>query len=104
KYISKLILGFLGLAAVIMACNKLGPLPYYCAGTATVLTSSVTAINPKPADSANVILTLNWTNPNYATDSAHQKFVIEMDSSGRNFSQAVSFEADGPLSYSFTGN
>lgn len=103
KHISKLILCLVGVAAIFMACNKVGPLAYYGNGTAPVLTSSVTAINPTSADSANVVLTLNWTNPKYATDSATQKFVIEVDSAGRNFEKAVAFEVKGPLSYSFTG-
>ena len=34
----------------------------------------------------------------------HQKFIVEMDSAGRNFTHEISFEVDGPLNVSFTGN
>jgi starch-binding outer membrane protein SusE/F len=85
------------------ACKKQEAL-YFANGNAAILKSSVTTITPQPSDSNNVVLTLTWSNPKYATDSAHQKFIIDMDSSGRNFSHKVSFEVDGPLSYSFTGS
>lgn len=92
------------MGAFLTACKKFDTLPFYSNGAAPVLTSSVTTIVPTPADSAKTVLTLTWTNPKYATDSAHQKFVVEMDSSGRNFSHAVSFEVDGPLMVAFTGS
>lgn len=87
-------------------CNKLADLPttMWGNGKAPVLTSSVTAIMPKPADSTNTVLTLSWSNPKYATDSLNQKFIVELDSSGRNFSKEVTFTVTGPLKYSFTGN
>ncbi len=71
-------------------------------GTPVTLSTSVTSVAAKPADSSNTVLTLNWTNPKYATDSAHQKFVIELDSSGRNFAQEVTFIVDGSLTDSLT--
>ena len=104
KNIIKLILIVVCGAAIFTACKKELALTQYSNGAAPVLQSSVTAINPKPADSSNVVLTLNWTNPHYATDSSTQKFIIEVDSSGRNFSQEVAFEVKGPLSFSFTGS
>lgn len=97
---------FLSIIAALLftACNKVEPLPYYGKGTAVTLTASKNAVVPTLADSVNNVITFSWTNPGYATDSAHQKFIVEMDSAGRNFSQAVAFEVDGPLQFSLTGN
>lgn len=98
----KLLLTILVLSA-FFACKK-DTTPFFPNGNAPVLKSSVTSITPMAADSSSTVLTLNWSNPKYSTDSSHQKFIIEIDSSGRNFAHEVTFEADGPLSYSFTGN
>jgi hypothetical protein len=47
------------------------------------------------------VLTLDWTSPDYATDSANTKYIIQVDSTGRNFSKAVSKEVIGQRSASF---
>src|ERR1035438_6763538 len=89
--------------SAFFSCKK-ETTPFFPNGNAPVLKSSVTAINPTSADSVSTVLTLSWSNPKYSTDSSHQKFIVEMDSSGRNFAHEVTFEVDGPLNYSFTGN
>lgn len=86
------------------ACKKIADLPFYGNGNAPTLTASTTTIAPTAADSSKTVLTLSWSNPKYATDSSHQKFIVEMDSAGRNFTHEVSFEVDGPLNVTFTGN
>ena len=86
------------------ACKKIADLPHYGNGAAPTLKASTTTIAPTAADSSKTVLTLSWSNPKYATDSSHQKFIVEMDSAGRNFTHEVSFEVDGPLNVSFTGN
>ncbi|MFX4470391.1 SusE domain-containing protein, partial [Acinetobacter baumannii] len=74
-----------------VACEKkVDPLPNYLPGTAVTLTASPTTITPAVADSDKVGLTLSWTNPNYSVDSSTVKYVIDIDSSGRNFAKAVS--------------
>ncbi len=88
---------------VFAACTKMDKLPFYKNGTAVTLSSDVTTITPNATDSSKPVLNLTWTSPNYATDSATQKFVVEMDSTGRNFANAMSFEVEGPLGLSFTG-
>src|SRR3954454_17652176 len=91
-----------GAMIVFAACKKFDTLPYYGKGTAPVLSASATTITSSPTDSANAVLTLNWTNPNYATDSATQKFVVEIDSTGRNFMHEYTKTVSGVLSTSFT--
>ena len=86
------------------ACKKIADLPHYGNGAAPTLAASTTTIAPTAADSSKTVLTFSWSNPKYATDSSHQKFIVEMDSAGRNFTHEVSFEVDGPLNVSFTGN
>lgn len=103
KYISKLLFAIIIITAM-GACKKIADLPHYANGAAPTLTASTTTIAPAAADSSKTVLTLNWSNPKYATDSSHQKFIVELDSAGRNFTHEVSYEIDGPLNVSFTGN
>ncbi len=76
-------------SALLLACSKVADLPSYANGTATVLSSSTVTVAPPPADSNKVALTLTWTNPKYAIDSSNYKFVIEMDSAGKNFANPL---------------
>lgn len=103
KYLSKLFLGIAVITAFSACLKKVGDLPFYPNGSAVTLTSSVTTIAPTAANADDIVLTLNWTNPKYATDSAHQKFIMEMDST-ENFASSKTFTVTGPLSSSFTGN
>jgi hypothetical protein len=75
------ILGFM----VLPGCDKESDNPFFEEGKAVTLSPSVTTIAPAPADSNNVALTLNWTYPDYSTDSSNIKYVIEIDSAGKNF-------------------
>src|SRR6185312_13055406 len=71
------------------ACEKKVPdLPFYKNGTASVLSASTTTIAPTASDSDNVALTLNWTFPQYATDSSNIKYLIQIDKAGGDFSNA----------------
>ena len=94
----------IALMAAFAACKKIADLPHYANGATPTLSASTTTIAPTAADASKTVLTLTWSNPKYATDSSHQKFIVEMDSAGRNFTHHVSFEVDGPLNVSFTGN
>lgn len=97
-----LLLGFLTVL-VISACKKVDDLPYYDLGTPITLTASKTAVTPTPADSLAQVITFSWTNPEYATDTSNYKFILEIDSTGRNFSQKVTKTVMGSLNTSFTG-
>src|SRR5260221_5001786 len=84
-------------------CHKVADLPYYNNGTAVTLTASKASLTPAPADSATAVSTLNWTFPNYATDSANMKYVVEIDSTGKNFSKEVTKAITKNLNATFTG-
>jgi len=86
-----------------VACDKTDVPTAHQEGTASVLSSSTTTIAVAPPDADKTALTLNWTNPQYATDTATYKFVIQMDSTGKNFSKADSKTIMGKLTTSFTG-
>jgi hypothetical protein len=85
------------------ACHKVADLPHYENGTAVTLTTSAASLTPAPADSTTGILTLNWTFPNYATDSANMKYVVEIDSTGKNFGKEVTKTVVKNLNATFTG-
>ena len=85
------------------ACHKVDDLPFYENGNAVTLTSSKTAVTPAPADSLSEVVSFSWTNPEYATDTSNYKYVVEIDSTGRNFSQKVTKTVMGSLSTGFTG-
>jgi hypothetical protein len=84
-----------------LACSKMTN-PYYANGNTPVLTASTKSIAPTPADSLNTVLTFSWTNPGYATDSAGEKYTLQIDSSGRNFTKAVDIIVSGALADSIT--
>ena len=102
KYLSKLFLGLVVVLGFFSCIKKVDPLPFYGNGTTPVLTASANTIAPTASDSDNVVLSLNWTYPKYATDSSNVKYTIEIDSSGRNFADAVTYVISDSLQTSFT--
>ncbi len=88
---------------VYTSCKKLDAPLVNNNGNVVELTSSSTTLTPTVADSNNVVVSFAWTNPNYATDSANYKFILEIDSAGRNFSKAATREIMGANSVSLTG-
>lgn len=103
KFITKILIAILATGAILTACTKADSLAYYgdTTGSTPVLTASVATLAALPADSMSTGITFSWTNPKYATDSAKQKFVLEIDSTGRNFSKAVSYTITGALNRAF---
>jgi hypothetical protein len=90
------------MVAGFWSCEKIDPLEMYGPGTASTLTASANNLAPVVADSSKNVMTLNWTNPNYSVDSSTVKYVIQVDSIGRNFSKAAEKLIQGKLSASFT--
>lgn len=83
------------------ACDKKDIQVTHQDGTASVLSTSSNIVWALPADSNSTILTLNWTTPQYATDAASYKYVIEIDSTGKNFAKADTKTVIGKLTTSF---
>jgi hypothetical protein len=103
KYLSKLFVGLAVILAFSACLKKVADLPFYKNGNPVVLTSSTNVLYTSAADSNNNVLTLNWTDPNYAQDSSLYKFVIEIDSTGRNFAKEYKLTATGKNDTAFTG-
>lgn len=95
KFLNKIGLLAVSILIMVSACEKVPDLAVYTKGTETVLTSSATTLAPIAADSNKTVLTLDWTSPLYATDSATYKYIVQIDSAGRNFSKATSKEVIG---------
>jgi starch-binding outer membrane protein SusE/F len=89
------------LLSSFMACKKESNV-FFANGKAPVLSSSVKTIAASTSDSLMSVMTLTWTNPDYATDPSTVQYVIQIDSAGRNFSKAVSFTVTGVLNDSFS--
>jgi len=101
RTILNLILFTTGIACFLAACDKAEPLPLYGSGTASVLSASSTNVAPTAADSNSTALTLSWTYPNHATDSANIKYTIEIDTTGKNFAKPNTIIVQGKLSRAF---
>ena len=93
---------FAALLFGFIACNKVGELPVYNNGTAPVLSASSAAIAPAPADSNSTALTLTWSNPKYATNSGTVKYIVEIDSTGKNFTNRYTKTVTGSDTAAFT--
>ena len=106
KKISFLFSLLLGLGLV--ACKKDENKVFFEGGTAPELTSSASTISLSFANSANELMRLNWTNPNYSfntgVSSQDVNYVVEIDEAGNNFAgankQSVSISRD--LTVAFT--
>ncbi len=103
KILLKISLITVMIAAVLTACKKVESLPTYLNGTPATMQLSASAITPTIADTSKNVLTFNWSSPNYTVDSTTVKYILELDSSGRNLSKAVSYTITGKLLKDFTG-
>lgn len=104
KHFSKFLVAAFVAITFFAACNKIDPvdpLPTYALGVSPVLSSSVSTIAPPVADSNKAVVTFTWTNPKYSNDSATTRYILQVDSAGRNFTKAVSTTIIGNLSRTF---
>ena len=104
KYFSKLILGIVGVAGFLAACDKADVVPTNQNGTTPTLSISNTTITVGVGDTTNVVANFAWTSPHYATDSSTVKYVLQIDTVGGNFSNPLTLTSSGNLNTSFTGN
>lgn len=101
RSIIKLFLLAVGSTLLFTACDKKDDLTTYGEGQTATLSTSAATLAPAAADSNSIALTLSWTTPNYATDTSNYKFIIEMDSTGKNFAKATSKTVVGKLSAAY---
>src|SRR6058998_1421815 len=92
-----------GATFVFVGCEKVDQLPNYKLGHPVTLTPSATSLTPAVADSSKTVLTLSWSFPQYATDSGNMKYIVEVDSTGRNFSREITRTVTKSLNTTFTG-
>ncbi|MCB0776024.1 MAG: SusE domain-containing protein [Chitinophagaceae bacterium] len=95
---------FAGVILLFTGCKKVEDLPYYGLGNTIELSTTSTSVAPGPGDANNPVVTFTWTSPEYQTDTSNYKFILEIDSTGRNFSQASSKTVTGVFSTTFTGS
>ncbi len=109
KNIFKTFFAVMAVSAFFTACNKtdnltkVDALPVYQLGISPVLTSSVSTVAPALADTNNAVINFSWTNPKYSTDSSTIKYILEIDSTGKNFANKNSKTLNGVLSTTLTG-
>ncbi|MBU3714211.1 MAG: SusF/SusE family outer membrane protein [Ferruginibacter sp.] len=101
KHIFKITSYLFAVALILSACNKVGDLPFYQSGKASQLTATATTVAPEPKDSLTEVITFNWTFPAYSIEEAKTKYILQIDSAGRNFSKAESMEFTGTLNKTF---
>ncbi|MGB4884144.1 MAG: SusE domain-containing protein, partial [Ferruginibacter sp.] len=103
----KKFLKFFSLAAVailgLAACEKVDDLPYYNLGNDITLSVAPASATPTLADTSSNVLNFTWTSPKYATDTANYKFIIQIDSAGKNFANPTTKTVMGTLGASYTG-
>jgi hypothetical protein len=90
-------------AAGFAACEKVADLPFYADGKPVVLSASASNVALKPADATVGVLTFNWSNPEYSIDSTRVKFLLQIDSAGKNFSNPVTTQINGARTATITG-
>src|SRR5690242_14686785 len=98
RHLLKIVAALFAFVVLFYGCDKVEELPFYPPGNAPVLSSSATTIAPSPADSLQTAVIFSWTGPGYATDSNTVKYILQIDSAGRNFSQPATFTVTGQRS------
>ena len=98
KKLFKIFFGAAIVATAFSSCDKAKDLEVATNGTAPVLSSSVGTYAPTAADSLTGKIILSWTDPKYANNPTTSRYVLEIDSAGRNFTQAKTITAIGQLS------
>ena len=103
KYINKILLLVTVITVVFAGCRKVDDLPIYEDGSSVTLSASSSAIAPALADSNKPVVEFSWSDPKYASNEATFKYIVEIDSAGRNFSNKVTMEVIGDRKKAITG-
>jgi starch-binding outer membrane protein SusE/F len=102
RNIIKSITAILFIAFTISSCDKKNELVTNAVGNATVLSTSAATIAPAPSDSNSTALSFTWTSPNYAQAPTSYKYILQIDTAGRNFAKASTRTITGVLKTSFS--
>ena len=109
KNIFKIFITAITVAGIIAACKKVDnltkvdALPVYQLGISPVLSSSTINVAPALADSSNAVINFSWSNPKYSNDSSTTKYILEIDSTGKNFANEKTKTVVGSLTTALTG-
>lgn len=104
KYLSKFLLFSIFTAAMYGCIKKIEDLPFYKNGNAVSVTPSANSVAATPAQADSIVWKLSWTSPNYGTDSANMKYLVQFDSTGKDFSKGFTKTVNGSLNTAFTGD
>ena len=91
-----------GYFMLVTGCDKKDTIPYYNGGSSPVVTASADSVSCRTFDSSKSVLTLSWTDPKNGGIDSTTRYILQIDSSGRNFSQAYTDTLYGTLKKSFT--
>jgi hypothetical protein len=109
KLFSKILLSAIVATGFFSACSKIDNLkkeeaqPVYLLGVSPVLSASTVTVAPTLADTNRAVVTFSWTNPKYAQDSSLYKYILEVDTTGKNFANERTKIVTGVLSTALTG-
>jgi hypothetical protein len=101
KLFSKLFCA-LALVSLVTACDKKGSVDTHASGTAPKLESSTLVVAPTAADSLRTVFTLRWSDPRYTVNMV-TKYIVQIDSVGKNFSNPLTREVMGGNTADFIG-
>jgi hypothetical protein len=108
KTILKLSALILFVAFISGGCNKEETKLYYTGGTKPALSAVPASDTMSYANADNIVLTLNWTNPDYTfttgVSSLDVTYSVQVDAVGGNFSNPYTTTVSKDLSYSFTAS
>ena len=93
-------------SATILSCKKAEFKEIYSGGTAPVLTSNVNTLDMHSSDSSATVIKFSWTDPNYkftSSSSLNVTYVLQIDSSGKNFTNPQAITSVNIKEKSFTG-
>lgn len=109
KNILKIFFATITVAGLFAACKKVDnlkkvdELPVYISGVSPVLSSSLATVAPTLADTSNPVITFSWTDPLFANIPSTTKYILEIDSAGKNFGIENTKTVFGVSSTSLTG-
>ncbi len=86
------------------ACKKKTNPPVITPENVFVVSSSVTGFAPTEADINSGSISFSWSSSRYPNDSITGRYIVEIDSTGRNFTKGITRTINGKLSLSFTAN